>query len=164
MTCSGRMRPPWTWYATWDTSGRNRAAGCCGFARCAVKSWSSTLASWSRSSAFTRAGDEAFGAGRLPVCADGGAAVVPAGDAQALVGSGTVGATAGSGWHLAAGAERGPGGVGCAGGVPTRAVAALGAHADPGTPGQAHSDSASAGDGQRGTGDPGDRPASLAGD
>src|SRR5207253_10494506 len=98
---------------------------------------------------------------RGPVCADGGAAVVPAGDAQAVAGPAVASATAGSGWQLVAGAERGPGGP-RRGAVPARPVAALRAHAAPGPSGPALKSRTPAGAGSRGAGNVGERAVAVA--
>src|SRR5579864_927294 len=108
-------------------------------------------------------GDATDGAGRLPVCADGGAAVLPAGDAQDVAGAGVAGTTAEGGWHLGAGAGDGYGRGHCPGAVPARAITALGARDDPGAPGIAVTGSTPTGDGQRGAGEPGDHEAFVAG-
>src|SRR5207237_217569 len=83
-------------------------------------------------------------------------AVVPAGDAQAVARAAVAGAPAGSGWQLAAGADRGDGRGPRAGAVSARAVAALGAGDDPGAPGEAGAGYAPAGDGQCRAGQPGE--------
>ncbi len=40
MICTGWMGPRWTWYATWDTTGRSMAAACCCWARYTMINWS----------------------------------------------------------------------------------------------------------------------------
>src|SRR5260370_15871197 len=109
------------------------------------------------------AGGAAGRVGTLAVCADGWAAVVPAGDTQAVPRPAVAGTTTWCGWHLAAAADRGYGRCRRAGWVEERAVAALGARDDPGTPGSAVPASAPASDGRRRAGHPGERPAPVAG-
>jgi AAA ATPase domain len=104
------------------------------------------------------AGGEALGAGQLAVCAHRGTAAVPARDAQAVPGAGVAGASFRGGWNwwwrwLPSLRRSGR----------ARSVAAISACDDPGMPLQAHPASATAGDGQRCVGEPGERAASVAG-
>src|SRR5947209_3841263 len=116
----------------------------------------------SRDSTCTGAGDEALRTGRRPVCADRWAAVVPAGDPQAVARSAVAGAGVGCGWRLAAGTRSGAGDHCGAGAVPGGAVAALGARADPGPPGPTLSSCSPTGAGSRGAGNGGECPVAVA--
>src|SRR5438045_3436530 len=78
-----------------------------------------------------------------------------------MAGPAMAGATAGSGWRLAAGADPGDGCGRRPRGVPARPVTAIGAHADPGPSGPALK-IRTPGAGSRGAGNVGERTTAVA--